>query len=300
MILSDLKKMVQRREIVLGMNARNLDFVYPLNPRKYFRQVDDKIIAKDILSQHGIPVPDTLAIYRYHHDLISLEQTVADACDFVIKPSGGAGGRGILVTWRDPGGQFVTGGSKGVQPISLQTIRDHIIEILSGCYSLEHLADAAILEEKLKADERLGSLGSHGLPDIRLIVLRGRPIMAMLRVPTLASGNRSNLHQGGVGIGIDLETGETTHAIASGQSVTHHPDSGAPLLGLNIPDWRHVRETGVRAAKCVDLGFVGVDLALDRRLGAVVLELNARPGLSIQLANQMGLANFSERGTHAG
>lgn len=37
------------------------------------------------------------------------------------------------------------------------------------------------------------------------------------------------------------------------------------------------------------LGYIGVDIVLDRDLGPLVLELNARPGLSIQLANKIGL-----------
>ena len=45
----------------------------------------------------------------------------------------------------------------------------------------------------------------------------------------------------------------------------------------------------VKAAKCVELGFVGADIVIDRRLGPLVMELNARPGLTIQLANKKGL-----------
>ena len=38
------------------------------------------------------------------------------------------------------------------------------------------------------------------------------------------------------------------------------------------------------------LGYLGVDIVLDRELGPMMLELNARPGLAIQIANNQGLA----------
>jgi len=37
------------------------------------------------------------------------------------------------------------------------------------------------------------------------------------------------------------------------------------------------------------LGYLGVDLVIDRDHGPLLLELNARPGLAIQLANHSGL-----------
>jgi len=39
----------------------------------------------------------------------------------------------------------------------------------------------------------------------------------------------------------------------------------------------------------VGLGYLGVDVAIDETAGPLVLELNARPGLSIQNANRCGL-----------
>jgi len=37
------------------------------------------------------------------------------------------------------------------------------------------------------------------------------------------------------------------------------------------------------------LGYLGVDIVLDRTKGPLILELNARPGLNIQIANKIGL-----------
>jgi len=37
------------------------------------------------------------------------------------------------------------------------------------------------------------------------------------------------------------------------------------------------------------MGYLGVDIVLDAQAGPLMLELNARPGLNIQIANQEGL-----------
>jgi predicted ATP-grasp superfamily ATP-dependent carboligase len=113
--------------------------------------------------------------------------------------------------------------------------------------------------------------------------------MAMLRLPTRRSRGRANLHQGALGVGVDLQRGTTTHAVLGNRSIDVHPDSGAPLRGARVPCWEPLLELARRAAQSIRLGYVGVDLCLDRSRGPLVIEINARPGLNIQLANLAGL-----------
>jgi alpha-L-glutamate ligase-like protein len=113
--------------------------------------------------------------------------------------------------------------------------------------------------------------------------------MAMTRLPTRQSGGRANLHQGAVGAGIDLCTGKTTHAVQSNHPIQLHPDSGVNLVGRLIPDFERAVRIAVQASDWTGLGYVGADVVIDARFGAVILELNARPGLSIQVANRAGL-----------
>ncbi len=44
-----------------------------------------------------------------------------------------------------------------------------------------------------------------------------------------------------------------------------------------------------RCYELTGLVYQGVDIVLDKDKGPMILELNARPGLNIQLANQSGL-----------
>jgi hypothetical protein len=54
-------------------------------------------------------------------------------------------------------------------------------------------------------------------------------------------------------------------------------------------------EISVKCSIESGLGFAGVDIALDREKGPMVFELNARPGLAIQIANMAGLRERLER-----
>ena len=113
--------------------------------------------------------------------------------------------------------------------------------------------------------------------------------MAMLRLPTKASKGRANLHQGAVGVGINLKTGQTFGGVRHNRLSDIHPDTGVNTHGLVIPQWSDMLAMAMKLSDAIGLQYVGVDIVLDSEQGPVVLELNARPGLSIQIANQAGL-----------
>jgi alpha-L-glutamate ligase-like protein len=122
-----------------------------------------------------------------------------------------------------------------------------------------------------------------------VIVYRGVPVMCMMRMPTRLSDGRANLHQGAVGVGIDLVSGRAIYAMLRGHRIEKSPDTGMPIVGLVLPEFDTILRTAVAATDQTGLGYVGADVVLDARLGPVILELNARPGLAIQLANRAGL-----------
>ena len=129
----------------------------------------------------------------------------------------------------------------------------------------------------------------RSIPDVRVILYRNEPAMAMLRLPTKASGGRANLHQGGIGTGVDLDSGRTNHAVLRNRFVERHPDTGVPVVGMRVPYWDQVLQLSRRVAEAVGLGYIGVDIVVDACDGPMLLEANARPGLAIQIANGRGL-----------
>ena len=279
-----------RRE-ALGMNRRNLAFLVPYNPRHLFALVDHKPSTKDRLARQGIPVPDTYGELVVQWELRRLDAMLAGRADFVVKPARGAGGGGVLVIVRRDGDAFVKASG---ERLSLRDVTDHCAEILGGAYARHQRGDQVLIEYRVQADEVLGALSYRGVPDVRVLVFRGVPVQAMVRLPTRASDGRANLHMGGMGVGVDLRRGTTVHAVLGGAAVTTHPDLGCPVLGVTVPQWDELLAIAARCHDAVPLGFLGVDLVLDAVLGPLVLELNARPGLTIQLANGEGVRRRME------
>ena len=271
---------------VLGINARNLDFISDWNERRLYPLVDDKIRTKELAIEAGVSVPQLYGVIRYPGELNIIETVAEKYGTFVAKPSNGAGGGGILVI----AGQ----GKNGLRRMNGQImpwpdVRFHLCNMLAGMYSLGSDTDKILIEERLKPHSAFKDLSFGGVPDVRVIVFRGVPVMAMLRLPTAESDGKANLHQGGIGAGVDLATGRTTRGVQHNQSVEQHPDFETPVRGFQVPYWKEVLNMAARLGTHVGLGYVGIDIVVDEDKGPTLLELNARPGIAIQTANMRGL-----------
>lgn len=280
-----LRGFLERRDDLLSMNARNLEIIFEHNRRRDFPLVDDKVIAKGLLSAAGILVPETYDVLEGFLELDRLDGLLEKHVEFVVKPACGSGGNGVFVAAGRAGDGVVTASGRRV---SRAELRRHLAETLYGSFSTNR-SDKALVEERLHPHPFFRDFFPVGLADIRVIVFRGKPVLSMARLPTEKSGGTANLHQGGVGVGVDLATGITTRAVCRGASMRRHPDSGRELVGAKVPAWDDVIRTAVLSAAQVPLGYVGVDIVLDPLGRALVLELNARPGLQIQNATGVGL-----------
>ena len=271
---------------VLGLNRRNGDYIAKYNPRRLYPLVDDKVLTKEIAVRSGIAVPALYGVLSEQHEIDDLGEIAGRHERFVVKPAHGAGGNGIVVITGQRNGRFQLPSGRLVDEDALA---HHISGALSGLYSLGGQRDRVLIEYCVQSDPIFESVAFAGVPDVRLIVLRGYPVMAMSRFPTRLSDGKANLHQGAVGAGIDLATGVTTGGVLGTERVDDHPDTGHPIAGLAIPHWDTILDLGARAFEITGLGYIGVDIVLDGELGPLVLELNARPGMNIQIANDTGL-----------
>lgn len=271
---------------LLGINQRNAEYTLRYNPRHLYPLVDDKLQTKKIAVKAGIAVPELYGLVETEYQVRHLDKLLNSHSDFAIKPSRGSGGEGILV---------VSGRTKALfrkidgTLISSVEIGYHLFNIISGMYSLGGQPDKALIEYRVRFDPVFEAVSYLGVPDIRVIVFLGVPLMSMVRLPTRMSGGKANLHQGAIGVGIDIANGTTLTAVWRNNIIHEHPDTGNRVSGVQIPHWDTLLHIAARCYELTGLGYIGVDLVLDKDKGPLILELNARPGLSIQIANRAGL-----------
>jgi len=62
-----------------------------------------------------------------------------------------------------------------------------------------------------------------------------------------------------------------------------------------IPEWDKMLEIAVTVQKETNIGYLGCDIVMDDRDGPLLLEINIRPGLEVQVANMARLKDRLER-----
>ncbi|MFK8051313.1 MAG: alpha-L-glutamate ligase-like protein [Halioglobus sp.] len=271
---------------MLGMNARNLEFIARYNDRSLYPLVDNKLKTKILAEEFGVPTPALQFVVKEQHEINHIEDQLSERENFVLKPAKGSGGKGILViTGRDES-RFVK--SSGAS-LEISDLRRHMSNTLAGLYSLGGNPDIVLIEDLISFDKSFVGYSHEGVPDIRIIVFKGYPVMAMLRLATHESDGKANLHQGAVGVGLALDDGRCLNAVQFSQKITAHPDTQKSLHEISIDNWKNILLLAARCCDMTGLGYLGTDLVLDSTRGPQLLELNARPGLAIQIANGIGL-----------
>ena len=275
-----------REKGLVGIGQRNAEFVLRYNQRKFYPNVDDKLITKRLAIEAGLPVPELYAVVREEHEIAELHEKIRTREQFVVKPAHGSGGDGILVITGKRGDKYRR--SNGAF-LPREEFDHHISNALSGLFSLGGQPDHVLVEYCVQFDPIFDNVSYKGVPDVRIIVFLGYPVMAMIRLPTRLSDGKANLHQGAIGVGIDLPSGLTKRGVWGNEPVKEHPDTEHTIVGLAIPRWDELLLIAAKAYELSGLGYVGVDIVLDKDRGPLILELNARPGLAIQMANGNGL-----------
>lgn len=274
-----------RKKGILSINQRNSDYVLKYNARKLYPLVDDKLQTKQLAIEAGLAVPPLYGLIETEHQIKELETILKPYKDFVIKPAHGAGGDGIIVVTDKILGRYRQINGK---LITVQEMSHHLSSLLSGAYSLGGHSDYAIIEHRVIVDPVFKEVSYEGIPDIRVITLLGYPAMAMVRLPTRQSNGKANLHQGAIGAGINLATGKTFGGVFNNDAIDFHPDTLSSIVDIEVPYWDKILEIAASCYELTGLGYLGVDIVLDKEHGPLMLELNARPGLNIQIANREG------------
>ncbi|OGD78727.1 hypothetical protein A2368_01390 [Candidatus Collierbacteria bacterium RIFOXYB1_FULL_49_13] len=284
--------MAKARDL-LGINSRSSEYLR-LNSHRARRTADSKWLSKRFFIKKKIPTPKLLGMLANTREIEDFDWSSLGV-GFVVKPVEGLGGEGILVIKKPAkavGSYVMMDGSK----IDVGDLKFHCRDIVQGRFSRNNLPDSALIEERVKIHPKFLKIAVGGTPDVRVIVFNRVPVMAMLRVPTAESNGKSNLHQGAIGLGVDMATGITTYGVYRGKQIKFFPGTRDKVNGITVPFWSKVLETAVKIQfKLPSLGYFGCDILIDQEKGPVVIELNDQPGLNIQLANMAGLRRRLER-----
>ena len=275
-----------REKGIMGMNQRNHSYIGRYNDRSKYPLVDDKLKTKIIAQKAGATVPKLIGTISHQAAVKSIHEMVKAWPGFVIKPAQGSGGKGILVVVSHKDGVYTKPSGSTIEK---EDVERHISNTLAGLFSLGGKNDVAVVENLIKFDDCFEGFSYEGVPDVRIIVFKGYPVMAMMRLSTAASDGKANLHQGAVGVGIDIATGKAVRAVQFDQPILRHPDTNKDLHTLQVPHWQQLLTLAASAWEMTGLGYMGTDMVLDKEEGPMVLELNARPGLAIQIANGCGM-----------
>ena len=163
------------------------------------------------------------------------------------------------MTGRDGSGYRRHNGEK----MTIDALRQYISDAPSGMYSLGGQPDRAIIQQRVRLHPAFAAISYKGIPDVRVVVYRNEAAMAQSPCQRRNRGGKAESHQGGIGAGVDLETGVTHHAVHRDRLITIHPDTKNALIGMVVPYWPEVVEMSRRVAKATQLGYVGVDIVVD-------------------------------------
>ena len=218
---------------------------------------------------------------------------------FVIKPAHGAMGNGILVVRERDGDWFrAARRAAGSTGGALRTTRR-----ASSRARTRWAASPTSRSPRSgsRCTPSFAAITTEGVPDVRVIVYRGVPVMSMTRLPTRRSRGRANLHQGAVGAGHRARhRARPTSRCCDGKRGRRAPRhaAGGRRPRRSRSSSACSRSRCARATRRSSATWAPTWWST-REHGPLVLELNARPGLAIQIANRAGLAPRLGRGRRA-
>ncbi len=266
---------------LLGLNARTLDYIKEHNDKKARKLADSKLATKDFLKAKWVSVVDTLLIVASFEDLEKLD-IFELKLPFVIKPNAWFWGKWILIIdEKDSSWNFVL---NDWTVMTKKELVSHLWFILEWFFSLSGNRDKVIIEKKVILDTWIELLWKFWLPDLRIILFNMVPVMAMFRIPTKESRWKANLHAWACWVWVDIATGKLTYISYKWKNVKSVPWIW-DVRWIELPNWDKVLNLAVKVQEITKIWFLGCDIVLDKEDWPLLLEMNIRPWLAVQLAN---------------
>jgi hypothetical protein len=235
----------------------------------------DKTRFAEFCASHGIRCVETLMSL----DGADPGQPLPDR-DLFVKPTGGRGGRGAE-RW---------------DRVAPSTYASPDGEQLSGEALLQRLIARSretplIVQPRMQPHRDLAGITAGALPTLRVLTCLNENdepevMTAMIRTSFGKSRTVDNLHAGGIGTLVDVDSGRLGKASNLGADArlgwfSAHPDTGAPIEGTMVPCWKEVKRQAVAAHRQFsDRVVIGWDISVLED-GPIFIEGNGNPDLDI-------------------
>lgn len=237
--------------------------------------LQDKTRFAAFCAQHGLPTVETLMYLNGE----APGETLPD-CDLFVKPARGRGGRGAerwdLIepgTFAGPNGERLTEDALLARLVARSRHTDLIVQ------------------PRQTPHPDLQAVTAGALPTVRILTCLNEdnePELMAAMMRTSLGDNRTvdNLHAGGIGALIDLDSGKLSKASNLGSDArlgwfSKHPDTGADIEGRVMPCWEQAKALALAAHRhFADRVVIGWDIAVLED-GPIFVEGNGNPDLDI-------------------
>jgi hypothetical protein len=245
------------------------------NLLKFNKIFTDKYIEKAILEYFNLPVAKLLTTIGNKLLITNQNQlnVFLDAIesDIVIKPISGTHGSGFLLLSRRGNELFA-----GKKKYSNLDVWIHVSRGLKRGY---------IVEEKIINVKGIRAIHPASLNTFRFIMIKTddgkwHQAACVIKFGT-GESQVDNVSVGGIIAEVD-RAGKTVYAydVQRGKPITQHPDSGLPLMGLQLEGYREASALAMEASSKFDfMGAIGWDIAASVT-GPMIVEGNAWWGVN--------------------
>ena len=162
----------------------------------------------------------------------------------------------------------------------------------------EHYKGGYIFQRRISPHAGVRAIAGDRLATVRAITIlteKGPQLLrALWKIPAGDNVADNFWRSGNLLATLDLETGRVVRVVrGSGlalEEVTHHPDTGAELVGIEVPNWREIVGLALDAASTLtEVPLIGWDMAAVED-GALIVEPNFTPDFFMtQLADRRGM-----------
>jgi hypothetical protein len=161
-----------------------------------------------------------------------------------------------------------------------------------------HYAAGYILQRRVAPAARVQALVGNRLATVRVITILGENgpevLRALWKIPAGSNVADNFWRSGNLLATLDLASGRVLRVVrGSGltlEQVAHHPDTGAELVDIEVPNWREITALALEAASTLgEVPLIGWDMAAVEE-GALIVEPNFTPDFFMaQLADRRGM-----------